>query len=146
MTRCIQYVFMREVLSEQPTGLMQDWPLTVDKMLDHAARWHGGSEIVSRFPSGSILRSDYSRLHDAAKRISTALISLGVQRGDRIATLGSNSFDHLSLWYGIMGIGAVCHTLNPRLPKAQLGYIANHAGDVMLFADSVLFAPVFGAS
>ena len=121
-------------------GSMQDWSLTVDRLLDGAARWHGATEIVSRFPDGSTIRSNYQALHKRARSISQALLASGVGQGDRIATLASNSLDHLAVWYGVMGIGAICHTLNPRLHEDQLAYIANHAGDTWLFVDGVLAA------
>ncbi|MBV9994137.1 MAG: long-chain-fatty-acid--CoA ligase [Caulobacteraceae bacterium] len=116
-------------------GLMQDWPLTVDKILDHAAEWHGGREIVSRSLEGPIVRTTYGAMHDRAKRISNALKAMGVKLGDRVATLAWNSGRHMEAWYGIMGIGAVCHTLNPRLFADQLCYIINHAEDKVLFTD-----------
>jgi fatty-acyl-CoA synthase len=127
----------------QVGGTMQHWALTLDKLLDRAARWHPETAIVTRLPDGAIIRSSYVELHRLAKRVSNALISAGIQPGDRVATMASNGFDHLAVWYGIMGIGAVCHTLNPRLHEDQLAYIANHAGDVMLFADGVL-SPLAG--
>src|SRR5581483_5145146 len=93
-------------------GLMQDWPLTLDKILDHAANWHGGREIVSRSVEGPIVRTTYAQVHERAKRLSNALKALGVKQGDRVATLAWNSARHIEAWYAIMGIGAVCHTLN----------------------------------
>ncbi len=116
-------------------GLMQDWPLTLDKILDHAAEWHGGREIVSRSVEGPIVRTTYARVRERAKRLSAALKGLGVKSGDRVATLAWNSARHLEAWYAIMGIGAVCHTLNPRLFADQLCYIINHAEDKVLFTD-----------
>lgn len=122
------------------SGMMQSWELTVDKLLDQAARWHPLREVVSCSADGSARRYDYRELRQAAKRVSGALAAAGMRRGDRIATLGSNNFDHLALWYGAMGIGIICHTINPRLHIDQLVYIANHAGDRMLFADDVHLA------
>jgi fatty-acyl-CoA synthase len=122
-------------------GLMQNWPLTVDRLLVHANDWHGHREIVSRSVEGPIVRTTYSQLHDRARRVSNALLALGVQPGDRIATLAWNTGRHMEAWYGIMGIGAVCHTLNPRLFAEQLCYIINHAGDRIIFTD-LTFAPV----
>jgi fatty-acyl-CoA synthase len=116
-------------------GRMQAWGLTVDKFLDQAARWHGAREIVSRCPDGSLKRTNYAELRLKAKRVSSALLAHGILRGDRVATLAANTAEHLAVWYGIMGIGAVCHTINPRLHDEQIVYIANHAGDRMLFAD-----------
>jgi 3-(methylthio)propionyl---CoA ligase len=116
-------------------GLMQDWPLTVDRILDHAKTWHGDREIVSRSVEGPIVRTTYAAVHDRAKRVTNALKALGVQRGDRVATLAWNTGRHIEAWYGIMGMGAVCHTLNPRLFPEQLCYIINHAEDRVIFTD-----------
>ncbi len=116
-------------------GLMQDWPLTVDKILDHAAEWHSGREVVTRSVEGPIVRATYGEIRDRAKRLSNALLEFGVQPGDRVATLAWNSARHIEAWYAIMGIGGVCHTLNPRLFADQLCYIINHAGDRIIFTD-----------
>jgi fatty-acyl-CoA synthase len=126
---------------ETMQGLMQDWPLTVDKILDHAKNWHGNAEIVSRSVEGPIVRTTYAEAHGRAKRLSNALKGLGVQLGDRVATLAWNTARHLEAWYAIMGIGAVCHTLNPRLFADQLTYIINHAEDKVLFTD-LTFLPI----
>src|SRR5208337_2597193 len=122
-------------------GLMQDWPLTVDKILDHAAEWHGKREVVSRSVEGPIVRTNYSAIRDRAKRFSSALKGLGIKTGDRVATLAWNTGRHMEAWYGIMGIGAVCHTLNPRLFPEQLCYIINHAEDRIIVTD-LSFLPV----
>jgi len=116
-------------------GQMQHWGLTLDKLIVQAARWHGRREIVWRQADGSIGRSDYAALERAARRLSSALLAAGIRPGDRIATIASNNFDHLALWYGAMGVGIVCHTINPRLHVDQLIFIGNHAGDRLLFAD-----------
>src|SRR5580658_11134549 len=116
-------------------GLMQNWPLTVDRILDHAKNWHGDREVVSRSIEGPIVRTPYAVIHERARRLSNALLALGVRRGDRIGTLAWNTGRHIEAWYAIMGIGAVCHTLNPRLFPDQLCYIINHAEDKILFTD-----------
>src|SRR5579859_937228 len=121
-------------------GLMQSWPLTVDKILDHAKTWHPEREIVSRSVEGPIVRTTYAALHERAKRVSNALKALGVQPGDRVATLAWNTARHIETWYAIMGMGAVCHTLNPRLFADQLCYIINHAEDRIIFTD-ITFLP-----
>ena len=90
-------------------GLVQDWPLTLDRIIRHAARWHGEREVVSRRPDGSPDRTSYADIETAARRFSTALRSLGVVPGDRVATMAMNSGRHLECWYGIMGIGAAAH-------------------------------------
>lgn len=117
-------------------GLMQDWPLTVDKVITHAARVHGAREVVTRRTDGTIARSDYARLHDRARRLSAALLRLGIAPGDRVATLAWNSERHMECWYGAMGIGAVLHTLNPRLHPDQLAWIAKDAGSRVLILDT----------
>jgi fatty-acyl-CoA synthase len=116
-------------------GLMQQWPLTVDRILTHAKTWHGGREIVTRSVEGPIVRTTYSRLHERALRLSNALVALGIEPGDRVATLAWNTGRHMEAWYAIMGMGAVCHTLNPRLFIDQLRYIINHAQDRIIFTD-----------
>jgi fatty-acyl-CoA synthase len=122
-------------------GAMQDWPLTLDRVLEHAARWHGDRELVSRRTDGGLDRTTWSAVHGRARRFSGALLAGGIVPGDRVATLAMNSARHVEAWYAIMGIGAVCHTLNPRLFDADLAYIANHAADRWLVADPV-FAPI----
>ena len=122
-------------------GLMQNWPMTVDKVIDHARDWHGSREIVSRSVEGPIVRTTYAQIHERAKRLSNALKALGIQPGDRVATLAWNTARHIEAWYGIMGIGAVCHTLNPRLFAEQLCYIINHAEDRIIFTD-LTFVPI----
>jgi len=125
-------------------GLMQDWPLTVDKILDHAKNWHPHREVVTRSVEGEIVRITYGEIHGRAKRVSSVLNGWGVQTGDRIATLAWNTGRHIEAWYGIMGIGAVCHTLNPRLFPEQLVYIINHAEDRIIFVD-LTFVPLLEA-
>ncbi|WP_411288700.1 long-chain-fatty-acid--CoA ligase [Phenylobacterium sp.] len=116
-------------------ALMQDLPLTLDKLLDHAARWHGGREIVSRDAEGRVSRTTYSDVSSRARQVSNALLAVGVQPGDRVATLGWNGARHFEAWYGTIGIGAVLHTLNPRLFPEQIAYIVNHAADRIILAD-----------
>jgi fatty-acyl-CoA synthase len=122
-------------------GLMQTWPLTVDKILDHAKNWHGDREVVSRSIEGPIIRTTYGAIHERARRLSNALLALGVNPGDRVGTLAWNTARHIEAWYAIMGIGAVCHTLNPRLFADQLCYIMNHAEDRIIFVD-LPFLPI----
>jgi len=125
-------------------GMMQDWPLTVDKILDHAKNWHGEREVVSRSVEGPIVRTNYAAIHERARRVSNALLAWGIKPGDRVATLAWNTANHIETWYGIMGIGAVCHTLNPRLFPEQLAYIINHAEDRIIFTD-LTFVPLLEA-
>jgi fatty-acyl-CoA synthase len=119
---------------------MQNWPLTVDRILDHAKAWHGDREVVSRSVEGPIVRTTYAQIHARAKQLSNALTGLGVKPGDRVATLAWNTGRHIEAWYAIMGMGAVCHTLNPRLFAEQLCYIINHAEDKVIFVDLTFVA------
>jgi acyl-CoA synthetase (AMP-forming)/AMP-acid ligase II len=116
-------------------GLMQDWPLTINRFLDHAEQWHGRREVASRRDDGSIGRKTYTEIHRSAKQLSNALLAYGIGGGDRVATLAMNGTEHIEAWYAIAGIGAICHTINPRLGAEQIGYIIRHAGDRMIFAD-----------
>ena len=116
-------------------GLMQDWPLLVHKIIDHAAEYHGDREVVSRSVEGPLHRTNYREIAMRARKVAEALHRLGIKPGERVATLAWNSWRHLECWYGIAGIGAVYHTLNPRLFPDQLVYIANHAEDKVLFFD-----------
>ncbi|MDO9337739.1 MAG: long-chain-fatty-acid--CoA ligase [Caulobacter sp.] len=125
-------------------GLMQDQALTVDKILDHAKNWHGHVEVVSRSVEGPIVRTTYGQIHGRAKRVSNLLLQLGVTLGDRVATLAWNTARHMEAWYGIMSIGAVCHTLNPRLHPEQIAWIINHAEDKIIFVD-LTFVPILEA-
>ena len=126
-------------------GLMQDWPLLVHTILDHASQWHGDREIVSRTVEGPIHRCTYRDLDKRARQIgSAAQKRLGVKKGDVIATMAWNGYRHMEIWYGLMGLGAVVHTLNPRLFADQLDYIINHAEDQWLFLD-LTFVPILEA-
>jgi len=125
-------------------GLMQDWPLLVSKMLDHGALNHGEREMVTRSVEGPIRRCTLSELRLRSLRVAQALERDGVKLGDRIATMAWNTDRHVETWFGIMGIGAICHTLNPRLFADQLIYIVNHAEDRMIFVD-LTFVPILQA-
>lgn len=117
---------------------MMDDGLLVSSLLAQAACNHPDTEIVSRLCDGTIHRYDYLRCEIRAKNLARAMHALGVRPGDRVATLAWNDFRHVELFYGICGIGAVCHTLNPRLPKEQLRYIAAHSQFRVLFLDPSL--------
>jgi len=125
-------------------GLMQDWPLLVSKMLDHGAMNHGEREMVTRSVEGPIRRYTLTELRLRSLRVAQALERDGVRLGDRIATMAWNTDRHVETWFGIMGIGAICHTLNPRLFAEQLIYIVNHAEDRMIFVD-LTFVPILQA-
>ncbi len=123
------------------TGAMQNWPLRIMRLLDHAEREHGPREIVSRWVDGSTTRTDWRGVARDSRRLARALERLGIGRGDRIATLAMNHSRHLVAWYGTIGMGGIVHTVNPRLFEEQLVYIFNHAEDRILFYDHV-FAPI----
>ena len=116
-------------------GLMQDRPLLIQQLIEHAALNHGDIEIVSRRVEGDIHRYTYREARHRAKQVAEALIELGIEPGDRIGTLAWNGYRHFELYYGISGMGAVCHTINPRLFPEQIVYIVNHAEDQLLFVD-----------
>ncbi len=117
-------------------GLMQDWPLLIHRILDHASRYHGTSEIVSRTVEGPIHRYTYVECARRSRALAdVAQKKLGLKAGDIIATMAWNGYRHMEIWYGLMGLGAVVHTLNPRLFADQLEYIVNHAEDQYLFLD-----------
>ncbi len=123
-------------------GQMQDWPLLVHKIIDHAALYHGDREVVTRSVEGPIHRTNYREIAVRARKVAEALDRLGIKPGERVATLAWNTWRHLETWYGIAGCGAVYHTLNPRLFPEQLVYIANHAEDKVLFFDITFAALV----
>ncbi len=122
-------------------GLMQDRPLLISSLIEHANAFHPGAEIVSRTVEGPIHRCTYGDIHRRSKQVAKALIALGVAPGDRVGTLAWNGYRHLELYYGVSGMGAVLHTINPRLFPEQITYIANHAEDKYLFFD-LTFAPL----
>jgi fatty-acyl-CoA synthase len=120
---------------------MQDWPLRITRLIDHAAREHGGSELVSLWSDHKVTRTDWAGIARDSRKLARALERLGIAKGDRVATLAMNHGRHLVSWYGTIGMGGVIHTINPRLFDEQLVYIANHAEDRVLFYDST-FAPI----
>ncbi|HEX5318417.1 MAG TPA: long-chain-fatty-acid--CoA ligase [Stellaceae bacterium] len=116
-------------------GMMQDQPLLISRIISHAAKYHGDTELVSRTVEGPIHRYGYADAERGSKRVARALKRLGIAPGDRVGTLAWNTYRHFELYYGISGIGAVCHTINPRLYDDQLVYIINHAHDRILFVE-----------
>jgi len=121
-------------------GAMQSFPLTVDKFLLHAAKWHPRAEVVTAWGGGMIGRIAYPDLLDRARRVSAFLAGLGVSQGDRVATLAWNTQAHLETWYAVMGMGAVCHTLNPRLLAAQSADMVKQSGARVLVVSADLAA------
>jgi len=122
-------------------GLMQDWPLLCHRIIDHAASNHGERPIVTRSIEGAIHPTTYAQIRARALRLAQRLDKEGVRLGDRVATLAWNTWRHVEAWYGIMGIGAIYHTVNPRLFSDQIAWIMNHAEDRLLLAD-VTFVPL----
>lgn len=117
-------------------GLMQPWPLLCQRILEHAARQHGGRRIVTRTVEGPIEVTNYAELHQLSLRISKRLVAQGVGFGDRVGTLAWSTARHLACWYGIAGIGAIYHPINPRLFAEQIAHIINDAKDRILLVDS----------
>ncbi len=125
-------------------GLMQDWPLLVHTVLDHARTYHGDREIVSRTVEGPIHRYTYTDLDARSRKLASAMAKRGLKLGDVIGSMAWNGYRHMEIWYGLMSLGAVVHTLNPRLFAEQLIYIINHAEDKLIFVD-LTFVPVLEA-
>jgi fatty-acyl-CoA synthase len=122
-------------------GLMQDWPLLCHRIIDHAATNHAERPIVTRSVEGAIHRTCYGELRGRALRLAQRLDRDGIRLGDRVATLAWNTWRHLEAWYGIMGIGAIYHTINPRLFPDQIAWIVNHAEDRVMLVD-LTFIPL----
>ncbi|MDO9481565.1 MAG: AMP-binding protein, partial [Hydrogenophaga sp.] len=122
-------------------GLMQDRPLLISSLIEHAATFHPHTDIVSRLPEGTVHRTNWHGVCLRSRQVANALQGLRIQQGERVGTLAWNSYRHLALYYGVSGSGAVLHTVNPRLFPEQIDYIVNHAEDRVLFFD-ITFAPL----
>jgi 3-(methylthio)propionyl---CoA ligase len=122
-------------------GLMMDRPLLIQSLIRYAARYHAETELVSRTTEGPLHRYTYADTEPRAKQLAKALMRLGVGFGDRVATIAWNNHRHFEAYYAISGMGAVCHTINPRLFADQLAYIVNHGGDKVLLLD-LTFVPL----
>ncbi|MBK3396147.1 MULTISPECIES: long-chain-fatty-acid--CoA ligase [Methylobacterium] len=122
-------------------GLMQDWPLLIHRVIDYAALQHSARPVISRSVEGPMHRTDYATIRQRALRLSKRLTADGIGLGDRVATLAWNTWRHLEAWYGITGVGAIYHTVNPRLFEEQIAYIVNHAEDRILLLD-LTFLPL----
>jgi acyl-CoA synthetase (AMP-forming)/AMP-acid ligase II len=116
-------------------GQMMSQPLLISSIIQHADRYFGGNEIVSRRVEGDIHRYTYRDCHKRARQLANALAGLGIRMGDRVATLAWNGYRHLEAYYAVSGSGAVLHTINPRLFPEQIAYIVNHAEDQVLLFD-----------
>ena len=122
-------------------GLMQDWPLLCHRIIDHAATNHGGRAVITRSIEGPIHQTNYAEIRARAMRVAQRLDRDGIKLGDRVATLAWNTWRHLESWYGILGIGAIYHTINPRLFPEQIAWIINHAEDRVMMTD-LTFLPL----
>jgi len=122
-------------------GLMQDWPLLCQRIIDHAAVHHGERPVITRSIEGPIHRTNYAEIRARALRVGQRLERDGIKFGDRVATLAWNTWRHLESWYGIVGIGAIYHTVNPRLFAEQIVWIVNHAEDRVMMTD-LTFVPL----
>jgi fatty-acyl-CoA synthase len=122
-------------------GSMMNVPLQISSLIRHADRWHGMTQIVSRLTEGGIHRYTYSDAHRRSRQLANALQALNVRMSDRIGTLAWNGFRHIEIYYAVAGIGAVTHTVNPRLFPEQVAYIINHAEDQYVFLD-LTFVPL----
>ncbi|ACA17172.1 AMP-dependent synthetase and ligase [Methylobacterium sp. 4-46] len=122
-------------------GLMQDWPLLIHRIIDYAASQHRDRAVISRSVEGPMHRTTYGEVRGRALRLAKRLERDGIRAGDRVATLAWNTWRHLEAWYGITGLGAIYHTVNPRLFGEQIAYIINHAEDRILLLD-LTFVPL----
>ena len=116
-------------------GLMQEIPLMISLLIRYAAEYHGDRQVVSRTVEGPIHRYGYAECERRARRVANLMARLGIGHGDRVGTLAWNGYRHQELFYGVSGMGAVLHTVNPRLFTEQIVYIINHAEDRVLFVD-----------
>ncbi|MFL2725840.1 MAG: long-chain fatty acid--CoA ligase [Gammaproteobacteria bacterium] len=122
-------------------GDMQRWTPNVASIIEHAKEFHPNKEVISRMVSGDIHRTNYDEVCIRSRKLASALERDGYKKGDVIATLALNTYRHLEMYYGISGMGAICHTLNFRLHPEQAVYIINHADDKIIFCE-VPFIPI----
>jgi fatty-acyl-CoA synthase len=122
-------------------GLMQEWPLLCHRIIDHAATYHARRPVISRSVEGPIHTTDYASIRTRALKVAQRLDRDGMRLGDRVATLAWNTWRHVEAWYGILGIGAIYHTVNPRLFPDQIAWIVNDAEDRVMMTD-LTFVPL----
>ncbi|MEP3047067.1 MAG: long-chain fatty acid--CoA ligase [Roseibium sp.] len=122
-------------------GMMMQRPLKIADIITFAADTYPAGEIISVRTEGDVHRTTYGETAKRIAQLAHGLNGLGIETGDRIATLAWNGYRHFELYYAISGIGSVCHTINPRLSAEQMIYIINHAKDRLLFLD-VTFVPI----
>ncbi|MFZ1414790.1 MAG: long-chain fatty acid--CoA ligase [Defluviicoccus sp.] len=116
-------------------GMMMDAPLLIPTILEYAAKFHGGTEVVSRTEDGGLHRSTYAEIAKRARKLANALSALGLRPGDRVGTLAWNDHRHFELYYAVPGTGLICHTVNPRLFPDQIQFIIDDAEDRYVFVD-----------
>ncbi len=122
-------------------GQMMRTPLLIGSLIDHAARYHGGTEITSVETDGGVVRRTWADISRGARRLASALSQLGVGESDRCATIAWNNYRHLEIYFGVSSAGMICHTVNPRLFADQIVYVINHAADRVLFIEKT-FIPI----
>ena len=116
-------------------GLMSNKNLLISSLIEHSYEYHGNTEIAHRLSNGKIEKTNYKETNIRTKKLAKSLINIGIKLGDTLGTIAWSNIRHLELYYGISGIGAICHTINPRLFKEQLIFIINDAKDKILFVD-----------
>ena len=116
-------------------GLMSNKNLLISSLIEHSYEYHGNTEIAHRLSNGKIEKTNYKETNIRTKKLAQSLINIGIKLGDTLGTIAWSNIRHLELYYGISGIGAICHTINPRLFKEQLIFIINDAKDKILFVD-----------
>ena len=122
-------------------GAMQNWPLLCTKIIDHAALLHPGRTVLTRSVEGPMHTITYAELRRRSLQCAKRLEKHGIVHGDRVATLAWNTWRHMEVWYGLLGLGAIYHTVNPRLFHDQIAWIINDAEDRLLFVD-LTFVPI----
>ncbi|MEE2761307.1 MAG: long-chain-fatty-acid--CoA ligase, partial [Pseudomonadota bacterium] len=140
----ISHLLMLGLMEANMLGNMMNTQLTINSLIEFAVKFHGNTEIVSRSVEGPIHRYSYADSYKRIGKLANALQKLGVGEGDRVATLAWNTYRHFELYFAVSGMGAICHTINPRLFADQIVYILNHANDKLIFVD-LTFVPVLEA-
>ncbi|OTG66404.1 long-chain-fatty-acid--CoA ligase [Acinetobacter silvestris] len=125
-------------------GRMMFQPLLISSLIEHAARYHGDTAIISKNTDGTITKTDWTHVAENSKRFANALHALGLKQNDRVATIAWNNHRHLESWYAISGSGMICHTINPRLFPEQLIFIINDAKDRVILFDKTFLPLITG--
>jgi fatty-acyl-CoA synthase len=125
-------------------GQMMTSALTIQSLVDHAAKYHAETEVYSVNTNGGVEETSWGQVGANSHRLGDALTKLGLEPQSRCGTIAWNNRRHLEIYFGVSGAGMVCHTINPRLFPEQLIYIINHADDKVLFIDST-FVPLVAA-